>query len=68
MLSVSKDHDGKPLGGTEFASMHAAYEGLPDAEKERLADATVTHDYEKLWERMPLQLWMRLMKQRMTMC
>ena len=22
--------DGKPLGGTEFANMHAAYDGLPD--------------------------------------
>src|SRR6202035_697450 len=23
--------DGEPLGGTEFANMHAAYDGLPDA-------------------------------------
>ncbi len=44
--------DGKPLGGTEFANMHLAHDTLPDALRTRLADATVTHDYEKLWEHM----------------
>src|ERR1700722_8775613 len=29
--------DGRPLGGTEFANMHAAYDGLPDELKTRLA-------------------------------
>lgn len=44
--------DGKPLGGTEFADMHAAYDALPDGLKVRLANATVTHDFEKFWEHM----------------
>ena len=44
--------DGKPLGGTEFANMHAAYDGLPDDIKTRLAGMTVTHDIEKFWENM----------------
>jgi taurine dioxygenase len=44
--------DGRALGGTEFASMHAAYDGLPDALKTRLADATVTHDFDKFWAMM----------------
>ena len=35
--------DGKPLGGTEFSNMHAAYETLPEDIKIRLADATVEH-------------------------
>jgi taurine dioxygenase len=44
--------DGKPLGGTEFANMHAAYDALPADLRTRLADATVTHDFEKFWEHM----------------
>jgi taurine dioxygenase len=44
--------DGKPLGGTEFSNMHAAYRALPDEIKARLADATVTHAFEKFWEHM----------------
>jgi taurine dioxygenase len=44
--------NGKPLGGTEFANMHAAYDALPDDIRTRLADATVTHDFEKFWEHM----------------
>jgi taurine dioxygenase len=44
--------DGKPLGGTEFSNMHAAYETLPDEIKTRLANATVTHAFEKFWEHM----------------
>lgn len=46
--------DGQPLGGTEFSNMHMAYEELPADIRERLADATVTHDYDKLWEHMRL--------------
>ncbi|MDE2008398.1 MAG: TauD/TfdA family dioxygenase [Rhodospirillales bacterium] len=42
--------DGRPLGGTEFANMHAAYEALPAALRARLADATVTHDFNQYWE------------------
>ena len=41
--------DGRVLGATEFADMHAAYEGLPAEIKARLADATVTHDFDKFW-------------------
>lgn len=41
--------DGRVLGATEFADMHAAYEALPAEIKARLADATVTHDFDKFW-------------------
>ncbi len=44
--------DGRPLGGTEFANMHLAYDALPQDIRGRLADATVTHNFEKLWEHM----------------
>lgn len=44
--------DGKPLGGTEFANMHAAYEALPDDIKTRLDGMTATHNIEKFWEHM----------------
>ena len=44
--------DGRPLGATEFSSMHAAYEGLPDDLKRRLEGMTVLHDFEKFWEMM----------------
>lgn len=44
--------NGRTLGGTEFANMHAAYEGLPDEVKTRLADATAVHNFEKFWEHM----------------
>jgi taurine dioxygenase len=44
--------DGKPLGGTEFANMHAAYEALPAEIKTRLDGMTATHNIEKFWEHM----------------
>jgi taurine dioxygenase len=44
--------DGKPLGGTEFADMHAAYDALPQPVKTRLDGMTVTHNFEKFWEHM----------------
>jgi len=44
--------DGKPLGGTEFSNMHAAYEALPAEIRAKLAHATVTHAFEKFWEHM----------------
>jgi taurine dioxygenase len=47
--------NGQPLGATEFANMHAAYEDLPDAIKERLSDATVLHDFAKFWDKMRAQ-------------
>jgi taurine dioxygenase len=44
--------DGAPLGGTEFANMHAVYDALPADIKSRLADATATHDFTIFWEHM----------------
>ena len=44
--------DGKPLGNTEFCSMHAAYDGLPSHLKESLEGKTVLHDYNKFWDMM----------------
>ncbi len=44
--------DGRPLGGTEFANMHAAYDALPDELKRRLDGMTVLHDFNKFWEMM----------------
>jgi taurine dioxygenase len=44
--------DGKPLGGTEFANMHAAYDELPDELKTRLDGMTVLHDFNKFWDMM----------------
>src|SRR4029077_7366018 len=39
--------DGKPLGGTEFSNMHAAYDDLPAELKTRFAGMTATHNIEK---------------------
>ena len=44
--------DGMPLGGTEFANMHAVYEALPAEIKTRLDGMTATHNFEKFWEHM----------------
>jgi len=44
--------DGRALGATEFSSMHAAYDALPDALKDRLQRMTVVHDFNKFWEMM----------------
>jgi taurine dioxygenase len=44
--------DGKALGNTEFSSMHAAYEDLPQDLKTRLEGKTVLHDFNKFWEMM----------------
>jgi len=44
--------DGKPLGGTEFANMHRAYDELPAEIKTRLDGMTATHNIEKFWEHM----------------
>jgi len=43
---------GKPLGATEFANMHAAYDGLPAEMKRDLEGMTVQHDFNKFWEMM----------------
>jgi taurine dioxygenase len=44
--------NGKPLGNTVFANMHAAYDELSSQLKSRLAHATATHDFNKFWEEM----------------
>lgn len=44
--------DGKPLGGTEFADMHRAYDELPAEIKTRLDGMIATHNIEKFWEHM----------------
>ncbi|MPZ43306.1 MAG: TauD/TfdA family dioxygenase [Betaproteobacteria bacterium] len=44
--------DGKPLGATLFANMHAAYDGLDPDLKSRLEGMTATHDFNKFWENM----------------
>ena len=44
--------DGRPLGGTEFANMQAAYQALPEDIKINLDGMTVTHNFEKFWEHM----------------
>jgi taurine dioxygenase len=44
--------NGEPLGSTEFCNMQAAYAGLDDAMKRRLAGMTVLHDFNKFWEKM----------------
>ena len=43
--------NGKALGATEFANMHAAYDDLSAEIKTRLEGTTVTHDFNKFWER-----------------
>jgi taurine dioxygenase len=44
--------NGRPLGATEFSSMHAAYDGLPSEMRNRLEGMTVLHDFNKFWEMM----------------
>jgi taurine dioxygenase len=44
--------NGKTLGDTEFSSMRAAYDGLPEDLKKRLDGMSVLHDFNKFWEMM----------------
>jgi len=50
-LEVPRRH-GKTLGDTEFSSMQAAYDGLPDDLRKKLEGMTVLHDFNKFWEMM----------------
>lgn len=43
--------NGKALGSTEFASMHAAYDDLPADIRKRLDGMTITHDFAKYWDK-----------------
>ena len=44
--------DGRVLGATAFVNTQAAYDDLPSGIKDRLKDATATHDFNKFWENM----------------
>lgn len=44
--------DGQSLGNTEFSNMHAAYEALPQDIAQELEGKTITHDFNKFWEKM----------------
>jgi taurine dioxygenase len=44
--------NGRPIGDTLFANMHAAYEALPDELRRRLSGMTVTHDFAKFYDMM----------------
>jgi taurine dioxygenase len=44
--------NGTALGATEFASMYAAYDDLPESLKSSLADAAAVHDFAKFWDAM----------------
>ena len=44
--------NGKSLGNTEFSNMQAAYEGLPKDIQKLLENKTITHDFNKFWEKM----------------
>lgn len=44
--------NGKTLGATEFSSMHAAFDGLPDNLKTKLDGMSVLHDFNKFWDKM----------------
>jgi len=44
--------DGRVLGATAFVNTRAAYDDLSPELKERLRDATGTHDFNKFWENM----------------
>ena len=44
--------NGETLGATEFSSMHAAFDGLPENLKSKLDGMTVLHDFNKFWDKM----------------
>jgi taurine dioxygenase len=44
--------NGRPLGSTRFANMHAAYDDLSADLKARLEGVTALHDFNKFWEKM----------------
>jgi taurine dioxygenase len=44
--------NGRVLGATAFVNTHAAYDALSPELKERLQNATATHDFNKFWENM----------------
>ncbi len=50
--TVIPQRDGKPLGATQFRNTQAVYNDIPQELKERLANKTITHDFNKFWDMM----------------
>jgi taurine dioxygenase len=50
--TIIPQRDGKPLGATQFRNTRAVYNDIPDELKERLANMTITHDFNKFWDMM----------------
>ena len=50
--TVIPQREGKPLGATQFRNTQAVYNDLPQELKERLANKTITHDFNKFWDMM----------------
>ena len=50
--TVIPQRQGKPLGATQFRNTHAVYNDIPQELKERLANKTITHDFNKFWDMM----------------
>ena len=40
---------GKSLGDTQFRNTHAVYQNIPKDLQARLANKTITHDFNKFW-------------------
>jgi len=50
--TVIPQREGKPLGATQFRNTQAVYNDIPEELKERLANTTITHDFNKFWDMM----------------
>jgi taurine dioxygenase len=50
--TVIPQREGKPLGATQFRNTQAVYNDIPQELKERLANKTITHDFNKFWDMM----------------
>jgi taurine dioxygenase len=50
--TVIPQREGKPLGATQFRNTQAVYHDIPQELKERLANKTITHDFNKFWDMM----------------
>lgn len=50
--TVIPHREGKPLGATQFRNTQAVYQDIPQELKERLANKTITHDFNKFWDMM----------------
>lgn len=50
--TVIPQRQGKPLGATQFRNTQAVYSDIPQELKERLANKTITHDFNKFWDMM----------------